>query len=184
MATKAVTLKNSNDDTVYPVTDVSLVNGGIFADTIAPVEAGEQITTNMIADGAVTVEKLAPGIVTLTRTVLFSNSSGTAANITVSQALNNFDQVEFYYKDNNSAPNQAIRAIPGDAEAVALEVLHPGGSGYLYINAARWTWTAGATTLTYSSNHFQKEFGLSSFTTSTSSNIMITKIVGVKFVSN
>lgn len=58
MATKAVTLKNSNDDTVYPVTDVSLVNGGIFADTIAPVEAGEQITTNMIADGAVTADKI------------------------------------------------------------------------------------------------------------------------------
>ncbi len=58
MATKAVTLKNSNDDTVYPVTDVSLVNGGIFADTIAPVEAGEQIETAMIADGAVTEAKI------------------------------------------------------------------------------------------------------------------------------
>ena len=59
MATKAVTLKNTNDDTVYPVTDISLVNGGIFADTIAPVEAGEQITTTMIEDGAVTAAKLA-----------------------------------------------------------------------------------------------------------------------------
>lgn len=58
MATKAVTLKNSNDDTVYPVTDISLVNGGIFADTIAPVEAGEQVETAMIADGAVTSSKL------------------------------------------------------------------------------------------------------------------------------
>ena len=58
MATKAVTLKNSNDDTVYPVTDISLVNGGIFADTIAPVEAGEQIETAMIADGAVTEAKI------------------------------------------------------------------------------------------------------------------------------
>lgn len=58
MATKAVTLKNSNDDTVYPVTDISLVNGGIFADTIAPVEAGEQVETAMIADGAVTEAKI------------------------------------------------------------------------------------------------------------------------------
>lgn len=58
MATKAVTLKNSNDDTVYPVTDISLVNGGIFADTIAPVEAGEQVETAMIADGAVTAPKI------------------------------------------------------------------------------------------------------------------------------
>ena len=57
MATKAVTLKNSNDDTVYPVTDISLVNGGIYADTIAPTETPDQITTNMIADGAVTRAK-------------------------------------------------------------------------------------------------------------------------------
>lgn len=64
MATKAVTLKNSNDDTVYPVTDISLVNGGIFADTIAPVEAGEQVTTNMIADSAVTTAKIDDGAVT------------------------------------------------------------------------------------------------------------------------
>lgn len=64
MATKAVTLKNSDDDTVYPVTDVSLVNGGIFADTIAPVEAGEQIETAMIADEAVTGDKIATGAVT------------------------------------------------------------------------------------------------------------------------
>lgn len=62
MATKAVTLKNSNDDTVYPVTDVSLVNGGIYADTIAPVEAGEQIETAMIADGAVTAPKLSSAL--------------------------------------------------------------------------------------------------------------------------
>lgn len=64
MATKAVTLKNTNDDTVYPVTDISLVNGGIFADTIAPVEAGEQVETAMIADGAITGDKIATGAVT------------------------------------------------------------------------------------------------------------------------
>ena len=62
MATKAVTLKNSNDDTVYPVTDISLVNGGIFADTIAPVEAGEQIETAMIEDGAITAPKLSSAL--------------------------------------------------------------------------------------------------------------------------
>ena len=59
MATKAVTLKNSDDDTVYPVTDISLVNGGIYADDVVPTEAADQITTNMIADAAVTAAKLA-----------------------------------------------------------------------------------------------------------------------------
>ena len=35
---KAVTLKNSNNEEVYPVTDISLVNGGVYAETIAPAE--------------------------------------------------------------------------------------------------------------------------------------------------
>lgn len=41
---KAVTLKNSNDEEVYPVTDISLVNGNI--------------TAGRIADGAVTANKI------------------------------------------------------------------------------------------------------------------------------
>lgn len=35
---KAVTLKNSSNEEVYPVTDISLVNGGVYAETIAPAE--------------------------------------------------------------------------------------------------------------------------------------------------
>lgn len=42
---KAVTLKNTNDEEVYPVTDISLVNG--------------TVATSQIADGAVTSDKLA-----------------------------------------------------------------------------------------------------------------------------
>lgn len=45
---KAVTLKNQNDEEVYPVTDISLVNG--------------TITTGRIADAAVTQAKLASNI--------------------------------------------------------------------------------------------------------------------------
>lgn len=41
---KAVTLKNSNDEEVYPVTDISLVNG--------------ELPTARIADGAVTSDKI------------------------------------------------------------------------------------------------------------------------------
>ena len=47
---KAVILKNSNDEEVYPVTDISLVNGNI--------------PTGRIADGAVTSDKIADGAVT------------------------------------------------------------------------------------------------------------------------
>ena len=53
---KSVTLKNSNGDTLYPVTDASLINGSLQASQI-PANA---ITTDRIADGAVTTAKLDP----------------------------------------------------------------------------------------------------------------------------
>ena len=54
---KAVTLKNNNDEDVYPVTDISLVNGNISAGRIAD----SAITTPKIADGAVTQDKISGG---------------------------------------------------------------------------------------------------------------------------
>lgn len=47
---KAVTLKNTNDEEVYPVTDISLVNG--------------ELPTARIADGAITSDKIADSSVT------------------------------------------------------------------------------------------------------------------------
>ena len=52
---KAVTLKNSNNEEVYPVTDLSLVNGNIPTGRIAD----NAITTPKIANGAVTSDKIA-----------------------------------------------------------------------------------------------------------------------------
>lgn len=54
---KAVTLKNSNNEEVYPVTDLSLVNGNIPTGRIAD----NAVTTNKIADGAVTQDKISGG---------------------------------------------------------------------------------------------------------------------------
>ena len=51
---KAVTLKNSNDEEIYPVTDLSLVNGNIPTGRIAD----NAITTPKIANGAVTSDKI------------------------------------------------------------------------------------------------------------------------------
>lgn len=52
---KAVTLKNNNNEEVYPVTDLSLVNGNIPTGRIAD----NAITTPKIANGAVTSDKIA-----------------------------------------------------------------------------------------------------------------------------
>ena len=54
---KAVTLKNNNDEEVYPVTDISLVNGDISTGRIAD----NAITTDKIADGSVTQDKISGG---------------------------------------------------------------------------------------------------------------------------
>ena len=51
---KAVTLKNNNDEEVYPVTDLSLVNGNIPTGRIAE----NAITTPKIADDSVTSAKI------------------------------------------------------------------------------------------------------------------------------
>lgn len=51
---KAVTLKNTSDEEIYPVTDLSLVNGNIPTGRIAD----SAVTTPKIADGAVTSAKI------------------------------------------------------------------------------------------------------------------------------
>lgn len=51
---KAITLKNSNDEEVYPVTDLSLVNGNISTGRITD----NAITTPKIADASVTSDKV------------------------------------------------------------------------------------------------------------------------------
>lgn len=51
---KAVTLKNSNNEEIYPVTDLSLVNGNIPTGRIAD----KAVTSDKIADGAVTSNKI------------------------------------------------------------------------------------------------------------------------------
>lgn len=57
MAT-AVTLKESDGSEIYPVTDISLVNGGISAHDILPASSVAPITTDQIQNGAVTSAKI------------------------------------------------------------------------------------------------------------------------------
>lgn len=65
MAT-AVTLKESDGTEIYPVTDISLVNNGIHADTIDVATPVPPVETSMIADGAVTSAKIDWSTVTST----------------------------------------------------------------------------------------------------------------------
>ena len=88
---KAVTLKNNNNEEVYPVTDLSLVNGNIPTGRIAD----NAITTPKIADGAVTSDKIdwtalmqSGEWVLVDSASLSSNTAGTSfLNVTVPTAL-------------------------------------------------------------------------------------------------
>ena len=62
MAT-SVTLKESDGTEIYPVTDISLVNGGIHAVDIQAATPVPSVETSMIADGAVTSAKIADGTI-------------------------------------------------------------------------------------------------------------------------
>ena len=165
---------NATANITVPTKTSELTNNSGFLTSVA---------TANIANKAVTTAKLAAGIVTMTRTVLYNNASGTTGNITVSQALNKFDEVEFWFFDTNGTPNQLIRTVPGDALAIVLDIPHPGGSNTVYWNLARWYWTAGSTTVSKWGNHYQKILG-TSVTTATADYIKVRKIVGIKFVSN
>lgn len=82
---KAVTLKNNNNEEVYPVTDLSLVNGNIPAGRIAD----NAITTPKIADAVVTSDKIDWSTfgnkwVYITSTVSVGTSEVTVMSITCS----------------------------------------------------------------------------------------------------
>lgn len=56
---KIVTLKNSSNEEVYPVTTAEAVNGGLYADNGAEVTGVvPDVTTSRIEDGAVTSDKI------------------------------------------------------------------------------------------------------------------------------
>ena len=65
MAT-AVTLKKPDGTEIYPVTDISLVNDGIHAVDIEATTPVPAVETDMIADGAVTNDKIDWSTVTST----------------------------------------------------------------------------------------------------------------------
>jgi Tfp pilus assembly major pilin PilA len=62
---KIVTLKNSSDEEVYPITTAEAVNGGLYADSEGTQStATADVTSARIADSAITTDKIANGAVT------------------------------------------------------------------------------------------------------------------------
>lgn len=94
---KSVTLKNSNGDTLYPVTDASLINGSLQASQIP----ANSITTDRIYDGAVTTAKIDDGAVMAAK----------IADGTLTQDKFDLDEfpagtVGYYFESNKTSNNQ------------------------------------------------------------------------------
>lgn len=142
--------------------------------------ASNAVTTAKIADGAITPAKIGSSMTSMKRTELFSGDSN--ANVTLSSSVANFDEIEITFRDTNSTPNQLIRRIPATAGSVTLDIPHPGGSSTVYWNVSRWT--ISGTTMTKSSNSYQKTIASTSVSTTTISAIHITKVVGIKYTQN
>ena len=149
---------------------------------VANIEAinNSNITATAIANGAVMASKFGSDVTAVKRTELFSGDS--SGNVTLTQSVENFDQIEITFKDTNNPPNQLVRTIPSSAKAVILDIPHCGGSSTVYWNLSRWT--ISGTTFTKSSNSYQKSIASTSVTTSAGSYIHITKVVGIKFTQN
>lgn len=92
---KAVTLKNSNDEEVYPVTDINLVNGELPTARIAD----SSITEAKIADDAVTTDKVADGAVTSDKidwSTLDYTSSADAGRVKIGPLLVQWGRASIY----------------------------------------------------------------------------------------
>lgn len=101
---KAVTLKNNNNEEVYPVTDLSLVNGNIPTGRIAD----NAITTPKIADDSVTSAKI--DWTTMTCGIVSNPASSTIpangrtriAQITLPKGKYALIATASYWADNNA----------------------------------------------------------------------------------
>ena len=107
---KAVTLKNNNNEEVYPVTDLSLVNGNIPTGRIAD----NAVTTGKIANKAVTSDKIdwttmTCGIVSNPdSTNITANGRTRIAHITLPKGKYALIATASYWADNNARRNLYI----------------------------------------------------------------------------
>lgn len=135
---KAVTLKNNNNEEVYPVTDLSLVNGNI--------------PTGRIADNAITTGKIANGAVTSAKinwtTMSHVSSVGASSNTQVSQTTTTLNEVTIpetgvYFATATIDPN-TLNADLGNASVfLALNGSNAITGTQVYFNRVSGQWFFG-----------------------------------------
>lgn len=120
---KSVTLKNSNGDTLYPVTDASLINGSLQASQI-PANA---ITTDRISDGAVTTAKIASQAVTTSKIANLAVTANRVADGELTQDKFNLDKfpaghLGYYFTSNKTTTNSSTGVDLGNAVTITSTI--------------------------------------------------------------
>lgn len=136
---KAVTLKNSNSEEVYPVTDISLVNGGIYADILANVEPTTgYISTAMLQDEAVISDKIDWATI---RVPLYSGGTYQSASASLSDSPSNYEYL-FIETITNDNIEKVIMVPSGASRFTSTDVGYANNN--IYIKWAEWE-TSGTT---------------------------------------
>lgn len=162
MATKYVTLKDSNGDTLYPQA---------VATNLAP----GSIDTTELADGAVTSAKLGASALALfpKKTLLASGGSKTTTTTNLSQAPSNFDFLLVDVVSGDGA-RQCV-TIPATASLFdASDSYYWGGT--IYFKVTQWT-IAGSTITRAASYQYTSGWN----TISSGDNHGIVNVYGIKY---
>lgn len=119
---KAVTLKNNNNEEIYPVTDISLVNGNVTAAKLA----SDSVETAKIADDAVTAAKIDWTTFTPTQGTATINSTYLTGTVYY-QKIGRLVKVIFSNLATRTAPPNssgtvAISGLPQSAPNMATEL--------------------------------------------------------------
>ena len=155
MATKYVTLKDSNGDTLYP-----------------------QISTDSIANGSLTTAKLADRAVTMSKlsaTVLFTGFKQ-GGKVDLSDNISNYEYIEIYAQEIGNRKIYSKVKAPSSGDRVILTGIFP-TTGGIYFRASVYTW--GTSSLEWTeSRDFQMTSSLSPGVTT--ANVVVLKVVGYK----
>lgn len=173
MATRYVTLKDSNGDTIYPQSVISQVANG-------------EITTNLIADGAVTGAKVADYSVPSTKlerdTLYWSNNGYSGSNdIDLAYPITDYRFIEIYSKESGGRWLYNKIALPEVGMKFIVGGLFIGSSNTILYYRTRTYEFSAAQKLTPTTDDAQIEIKPSGTTISVNAHaVFIRQIIGYK----
>lgn len=110
-----------------------------------------------------------------TQRILYDNTSGTNANLTLNDSAANYDSIEIYFRDNDNAYN-SVKVCNPNGKNVSLILQYNNGNNTVWFKIA--IVTISGNSITFGNREEVKLINGSSPSISSSSNIYITRVVG------